>query len=158
VPATTYDAFISYAESDASFVRNLADALRRRGMRVWPDEGKLRRGDAVLRSLEHALKASRHFLLVISPDYLASSRGNFEMGVALAHGPVLPANRIIPLYTARVEPSAVPSPIADLAGLRTGSVPVDELALKVAELIKRGNRGNRAVRQKPAAANVPVQH
>lgn len=157
MPRRTYDIFISYAAPDSTYAHELAEALRRRGMHVWPDEGDLRSGEAVLRSLQQALKRSRHFLLVISPEYVASPRGNFEMGVALAHGPVLPANRIIPLYTARVEPTAVPSPIADLAGLRAGSMPVDELALKVAELIKRGNRGNRAARQKLAVANVPTQ-
>jgi hypothetical protein len=35
-------------------------------------------------SVQEALERSKHFLLVISPSYLTSAWGNFEMGVALS--------------------------------------------------------------------------
>ncbi len=79
-----YDVFVSYTSSDEEFTRTLAQELTDRGLTVWFDQGALRLGDRVLRSLEDGLEHSNYFLLVLSPTFFQGSWTQFETGVALS--------------------------------------------------------------------------
>ncbi|MDP3111971.1 MAG: toll/interleukin-1 receptor domain-containing protein [Thermodesulfovibrionales bacterium] len=65
-----YDAFICHASEDKdSFVRPLANELRRRGLHVWYDEFSLRVGDSLRRSIDRGLTKSCYGIVVLSPDF-----------------------------------------------------------------------------------------
>ena len=64
-----FDVFLSFAHNDSSLAGALADALEKKGLRVWYDKRRLRLGDSFLHTIEDALEQSRCFLLLISPDY-----------------------------------------------------------------------------------------
>lgn len=69
--APEWDAFISHANEDKeAFVRPLANALQRRGLKVWFDEFTLSIGDSLRRSIDQGLANSRFGIVVISPDFL----------------------------------------------------------------------------------------
>lgn len=68
--AFKYDVFISHASEDKdSFVRPLAEELSFKGVSVWYDEFTLTVGSSLRRSIEKGLIASRHGIVVLSPDF-----------------------------------------------------------------------------------------
>jgi formylglycine-generating enzyme required for sulfatase activity len=67
-----WDVFISHAwEDKEEIARPLAEALRRKGLRVWYDEFTLRVGDKLLRSIDHGLANSRYGVVILSPNFFA---------------------------------------------------------------------------------------
>ena len=68
----SWDVFISYAHEDKeSFVRPLAEALSRRGMKVWFDEYSLRVGDSLIGSIDLGLSRCRFGIVVLSPAFFS---------------------------------------------------------------------------------------
>ena len=126
-----YDLFISYAHKDAAYVNQLVVALKEEGLRVWHDQGLLRLGEDLLAGIQLALETSRFYLLVISPNYLASEWANFELGVALSR-----KQPIIPLYLHPVVSTALPASIQRLAGLSAQDATPKQLAHELAQTIK----------------------
>src|ERR1700755_1061920 len=103
-----YDVFVSYSHKDALFAQHLVDALEGRGIKAWYDGGEIRAGESFMRRIEDALEQSRYFLLMISPDYLASQWTSFELGVALSAASTKGA-RIIPVLVRDVDLSSLPA-------------------------------------------------
>src|SRR5215210_993643 len=101
-----YDVFVSYHRADAPFVRELVRALKEHHLAVWYDGGSARAGESFMREIEEALKHSQFFLIVISPDYLSSQWGFFELGVAI--GSDISRTRVLPVL---LRPSELPPPI-----------------------------------------------
>ncbi len=65
-----WDIFISHASEDKdSFVRPLADALRKQGLRVWYDEFTLKLGAGLRSSIDTGLAKSKFGLVVLSHDF-----------------------------------------------------------------------------------------
>jgi hypothetical protein len=50
-----YDVFLSHKSKDKAVVRELAERLRRDGLRVWFDEWEIHPGDPVLKRIVGAL-------------------------------------------------------------------------------------------------------
>jgi len=141
-----YDVFISYAHQDLPFVDELVRHLQDQRISVWFDQGMLRLGDSFSNSVQEALEHSRHFLLVISPSYLKSAWGNFEMGVALSRA-ASPANgKIIPLVVGEVNRAALPPLIAQTKPILIGeNVSFDKLAEDLTAIIERGEQEGRMI-------------
>lgn len=74
-----YDSFLSYAGEDSDLVRELAGALRARGLRVWYAETELRVGDSILESVNKGLSESASGILVLSKAYLSKGWPNYEL-------------------------------------------------------------------------------
>jgi hypothetical protein len=70
--ANEYDVFLSHSSIDKPRVRELAEALRAEGLRVFLDEEQLRVGDSLYRSLNEALDASDFVVFCISKASVAS--------------------------------------------------------------------------------------
>lgn len=67
-----WDVFISHAwEDKEDIARPLAEALRRKGLRVWYDEFTLTLGDSLRRSIDRGLAQSRYGVVVLSPHFFA---------------------------------------------------------------------------------------
>jgi len=65
-----WDVFISHAwEDKEDIARPLAEALRRKGLRVWYDEFTLKVGDRLRRSIDDGLAQSRYGVVILSPHF-----------------------------------------------------------------------------------------
>jgi hypothetical protein len=75
-----YDVFICHASEDKdSFVRPLAEALRRDNVAVWYDEFTLKLGDSIRRSLDRGLKQSRFGVVVLSEAFFNKNWPQWEL-------------------------------------------------------------------------------
>lgn len=97
--------FISYSHADQTVAREIAEALRTHGARVWLDQERLKPGDSIREAVQQGIDDADAFVALLSEQ----ARPNllFELGMARAKG-----LRIIPVLLAEGE---LPS---DLQGLR----------------------------------------
>jgi hypothetical protein len=79
-----WDAFISHASEDKPFVRTLAEALQRVGLRVWYDEFTLCVGDSLRRSIDYGLANSRYGIVILSPNFFAKDWPQKELDGLIA--------------------------------------------------------------------------
>ncbi|KAK7348429.1 hypothetical protein VNO80_22986 [Phaseolus coccineus] len=70
-----YDVFISFRGPDTrnSFVDHLSSHLLRKGIFVFKDDHKLRKGKSISSQLPQAIRGSRISIIVFSKDYPSSS-------------------------------------------------------------------------------------
>lgn len=86
-----YDVFICHAREDKErFVRELAETLRKKGLRVWYDEFTLSIGDSLRREIDKGLSDSHYGIVVLSESFfkkdwpqreldgLVAKEGNFN--------------------------------------------------------------------------------
>ncbi len=88
--------FISYSRRDIGFVRTLAGDLEKAGYDVWWDVSDLRGGDDWLRVIPAEIETSDHFVVVLSPNAVASEWVRKEYAQALSL-----RKKIIPVMLAR---------------------------------------------------------
>lgn len=68
----SWDVFICHASEDKEpFVRELAEALRDEGLKVWYSDFTLTMGDSLRRSIDRGLASSHYGLVVLSPHFFA---------------------------------------------------------------------------------------
>lgn len=135
----SHDAFISHASEDKpDLVRPLAEALTTRGLQIWYDEFQLTVGDSLRRSIDRGLAGSRFGIVVLSPDFFAKNWPQYELD-----GLVAKENEgrkvVLPLWH-RVSKNDVLkySPtLADRVALSTAMFTIEELADKLAEVLKK---------------------
>jgi hypothetical protein len=81
---TQWDVFISHASEDKSFVRELANALQQKGLRVWYDELTLKVGDSLREEIDRGLANSRFGIVVLSPNFFGKEWAKLELDGLLA--------------------------------------------------------------------------
>jgi WD40 repeat protein len=91
-----YDVFLSHSPKDKPAVRELAERLRKDGLRVWFDEWVIQPGDMIGLKVEEGLQTSRT-LLVMSPNAFASDWVTLERHTVLFRDPTNKNRRFIPL-------------------------------------------------------------
>lgn len=75
-----YDVFICHASADKDvIVRELADLLRSKGLRIWFDEFALQIGDNLRRKIDSGLADSRFGVVVLSPAFFANEWPQYEL-------------------------------------------------------------------------------
>jgi len=126
--------FVSHASEDKEdFVRPLAHALKRKGLKVWYDEFSLRPGDSLRRSIDRGLADCTAGLVVLSPSFFAKEWPQRELD-ALFMGEIVGRTKLIPIWH-KVDLTAVAaaSPLlADRFALRADSGP-ETIAKRIAE-------------------------
>lgn len=96
--------FLSYSRADLEWARSLAEALQRRGVRIWFDQWDILPGDRIDDQIEQALQESEFVVVLIGLNGGTSSWAAFELGAALGMG-----KKIVPVVSPAV-------PIESLAG------------------------------------------
>lgn len=92
------DVFISYSRTDGEFVRQLNNALKRRGHDTWVDWEDIPRGEQWLNEIYSGIENADTFLCVVSRHSLSSEICNDEIAYALARN-----KRVMPLILERIE-------------------------------------------------------
>ena len=76
----SWDVFICHASEDKEpFVRELAEALQAKGLRVWYDDFILMLGDGLRRAIDRGLASSRFGVVVLSPHFFAKEWPQLEL-------------------------------------------------------------------------------
>jgi len=130
-----YDVFISYSVQDHSSAHELAEALKQKGIIAWMDPGT-EPGKKLADQIEKALKESKVFLFLLSPDFLTSKWTNFELGVALSKAAVAPDTRIIPLAIKPLNKKSLPGPLRDLEVIDMKNISSGQAAEKVVQMLE----------------------
>lgn len=125
-----HDFFISHASEDKDgFVRELADALRLRGARVWYDEFTLKIGDSLRRNIDRGLAGSRFGVVVLSEHFFRKEWPNKELDGLVALE-VQGRTRILPIWhkVSKDEVAHYSPTLADKVALNTSLSGVGKIA------------------------------
>ena len=77
-----YDVFLSHAAEDKDeVVRPLAEALQKRGLKVWYDETELKIGDNLIQKINAGIRDSRFGILVLSNSFFGKDWPEYELDV-----------------------------------------------------------------------------
>ena len=76
-------AFISYSSSDRDFVKQLAESLQSRDVRVWWEPWEIKAGDSIINKLEEGIASSSVLILILSPASVSSRWIQEELDAAL---------------------------------------------------------------------------
>src|SRR3954454_11013937 len=95
--AFAYDVFLSHSARDKETVREIAERLRKDGLKVWFDEWVLRPGDSIPAKIEEGLEQSRVLVLCMSANAFGSDWAQLEAGTFRFRDPLNKQRRFIPL-------------------------------------------------------------
>jgi hypothetical protein len=93
----TYDVFLSHSAKDKAVVRDVAERLRKDGVKVWFDEWVLRPGDSIPAKIEEGLDRSRVLVLCMSANAFGSDWAQLESGTFRFRDPLNKERRFLPL-------------------------------------------------------------
>jgi small GTP-binding protein len=92
-----FDVFLSHSSKDKLIVRELAERLRRDGLKVWFDEWEIGLGDSIYTKVQDGLEHSRILLLFMSRNGFGSDWVTVEHQAILFADPLNRKRRFIPL-------------------------------------------------------------
>jgi len=138
-----FDVFLSYSTADSKdFARELAQALKSRGISVWFDQEQIRVGDSTIAKIGEGVNASRYALVILSPRFLDSAWPALELK-ALLRREAEDQRRMLPVWhgvshddVMRHSPS-----LATKLALRSENETVEEIAVDVARIVGSTRQG-----------------
>ena len=92
-----YDVFLSHSAKDKPVVRDVAERLRKDGLRVWFDEWEIRPGYSIPAKIEEGLERSRVLVLCMSANAFGSDWAQLERYTHTFRDPLNKERRFIPL-------------------------------------------------------------
>jgi hypothetical protein len=134
-----FDVFIAHASEDKQdLVRPLAARLDKYRALVWYDEFMLRAGDSLIAKIDEGLARSNYGVLVLSPDFLGKPWPEYERQGLTARDVDRGGSVLIPIWHGvTVEQVRAFSPtLAQRLALRTDDLSIDELTLRILELVR----------------------
>ncbi|NRT14661.1 LAS superfamily LD-carboxypeptidase LdcB [Flavobacterium sp. 28A] len=131
-----FDFFISHASEDKQeIVRDLADALKENGFKVWYDEFELKIGDSLRKKIDNGLSKSRFGIVIISPSFVKKNWTEYELNGMVAremngHQVILPIwHKISKDEVLKFSPS-----LADKMALNTSIHTIEDIVNSLKEL------------------------
>jgi hypothetical protein len=92
---SSYDVFLSHSAKDKAVVRDVAERLRKDGVKVWFDEWVLKPGDSILAKIEERLERSRVLVLCMSANAFGSHWAQLESATFHFRDPLNQGRRFI---------------------------------------------------------------
>lgn len=133
-----YDVFISHASEDKdAVVRQLAEAMRDSGLKVWYDDFELKIGDSLRRKIDKGLSNSRFGVVILSQSFFKKGWTNYELD-----GLVTRANTgeqiILPIWhnISKAEVIKFSPSLADKVARSTSTHTLEEIAKEIVDLIR----------------------
>lgn len=133
-----WDVFISHATEDkANFVKELAQKLSSAGAKVWYDEFTLKVGDSLSKMLDQGLINSHFGVIVISPFFISKGWTDYELR-SFINREVGYKKVILPIWhnITKTEVQGFSPFLADKFALNTSNSSLDEIALKILEVVR----------------------
>lgn len=132
-----YDFFISHASEDKDdIVRDLADALVGRNIKVWYDEFELKIGDSLRKSIDKGLTNSKYGIVILSPSFIKKNWTEYELNGMVAremdgHKVILPIwHKITKDEVLKFSPT-----LADKMALNTAIHTIDDIVTQLQSLL-----------------------
>jgi len=95
--------FISYSSADANWARSFAEALKKRGEKVWFDQFEIPPGESLRDALEAGLRESDVFVTLVESDNLHKPNLFFELGAAIGM-----RKKVVAIVPKDIDPSQLP--------------------------------------------------
>lgn len=134
-----YDFFISHASEDKDdIVRDLADALVKKDIKVWYDEFELKIGDSLRKSIDKGLVNSKYGIVILSPNFIKKNWTEYELNGMVAremngHKVILPIwHKITKDEVMRYSPT-----LADKMALNTSTYTIDDIVSQLQSLLEQ---------------------
>jgi hypothetical protein len=113
-----YDAYVSYAESDADWVWNaLVPPLEQAGLRVAVSDDVAVPGVARVVNAERGIRQSRRTIVVLSESYLGDGMADFENALAQTMGVDEGRHRLLPVRAAPFDHNRLPTRLSMLTAV-----------------------------------------
>jgi hypothetical protein len=135
----TWDVFICHASDDKdTFVRPLAEALVRLGLRVWFDEFSLSVGDSLVRSIDKGLAESSFGIVVLSPAFIGKKWTEHELR-GLVTRDIEEGGVILPLWHGITKDEVIrfSPPLADKLAIDTSRTELEDAGLQILQKVRR---------------------
>jgi hypothetical protein len=117
----THDVFLSHSAKDKPVVRELADRLRKDGLKVWLDEWVLKPGDSIPAKIEEGLEQSRVLVLCMSAHAFGSDWAQLESQTFRFRDPLNKERRFIPL---RLDDALIKDSLAQFLYINSNRHPI----------------------------------
>ncbi len=128
----TRDVFISHAHQDkADIVLPLAEALRKRMISTWVDQGHIAPGESILTAVSEGLQRARYVIVVITPAF--SSWTQDELAAALTRARASGEQSVVPVIAIGVDEYRERYPLLADRRAVTWSSGVEEVADEIAQ-------------------------
>lgn len=79
-----HDVFLSFAHPDYPLVRQVAVVMAQMNLPTWEPSAQLRPDSNWVEEIEAAIEAHNRFVFFVSPAYMQSQWGNYELGYAMS--------------------------------------------------------------------------
>lgn len=132
-----HDVFISHATEDKeSFVNELVEELKKRNVKVWVDDLKIKWGDPLRKSIDEGLKKSRFGIVVISKHFIAKGWTQYELD-GLFEKEMLGGKVILPIWheITKKEVQAFSPTLAGRKAMTTASMTPADIADELVSLL-----------------------
>jgi len=129
--------FLSHANSEASFARELAEKLIEAGFGVWSDEMNLPPGENWAKAIGKALDQSKAMIVLLSPDATKSQWVNKEIEYALSTPRF--EGRLFPVMVKPTDEDEVPWILRHLGIIKTRD---PDMATREVVRALKGDRGS----------------
>ena len=104
-----YDVFLSHSSKDKDIIRELAERLRKDGLKVWFDEWEIKPGDSIPARVEDGLEHSRVLVLCMSANAFDADWVQMESGAYRYKDPLNKQRRFVPV---RLDEAPIPNSLA----------------------------------------------
>lgn len=98
------DVFLSHASEDKiEFVRPFASMLETRGISYWLDDGEIKWGDKITKSINEGLAHAKYVIVFLSENFLGKNWPESELGAALGKENSSGQTVVLPIMIADAE-------------------------------------------------------
>ena len=125
--------FLSHRSTDKALVREVALAVKRKGLGIWFDEEQLVPSQSLVEEIGHALERMTHYVLFWSQRCQGAPWVDRELRAAVSRL----IEKQVPLLIVRLDGTPVPAILADVFRIDAAGRPPDEIALRIAGAVER---------------------
>ena len=128
-----YSVFLSHRSTDKKFVRQVADEIKSRGVRIWFDEENLIPSQSLVEEISCALGKMTHFILFWSIDCVGARWVEREMNSGISQL----INHNIPLIIVRLDNTPIPPIISDIYRIESIGAKPKDVGRRIVDSIER---------------------
>ncbi len=125
--------FLSHRSSEKKVVRQVASAIKTKGVGIWFDEEQLIPSQSLVEELDRALQNMTHYVLFWSRSCVDAPWVNRELRSAISRL----VEKQIPLLIVRLDDTPVPAIVADIFRIEAVACTPDEVASRITDAVER---------------------